>query len=110
MPVWTLKCRFLSAGFGALSAGLPEKRKNFEEKNINISRKASPSCALNNTNVYRSWLDLNYTMHPLKQSPFRTEKGLPIVLWPLLIQVPVRRLNGSIFGHCAPLKTLTSLK
>ena len=56
MPVWTLKCRFgrLSAGFGALSAGFAGKKdeKN-EEKKIKISRKASSSCALNNTN---SWL------------------------------------------------------
>ena len=57
MPVRTLKCRFclLSAGFGALSAGFAEKKKNDEkneEKKIKISRKGSPSCALNNVQSY----------------------------------------------------------
>ena len=59
MPVWTFKCRFclLSAGFGASSAGFAGKKdgKN-EEKKIKISRKASPSCALNNTNAYAIYI------------------------------------------------------
>ena len=55
MPVWTLKCRFclLSAGFGALSAGFAEKKEDEKkEEKIKISRKASPSCALNNTKTW----------------------------------------------------------